>query len=165
MPESYWLSACTSAVDRPKGTLTIAIGSIVVSCPGVKIMCPCCAALVFSRHFLRLTIHQSTACFLCVVASGCMLWRWWRLDDYDRGRIWKHYGWFCGLMCFGSCAGTVSYAAISSFFDNYYKSFTDEDYNADNYYVYSRVSFVPQLPYNCSAFLYARFYFFTATVT
>jgi hypothetical protein len=82
-----------------------------------------------------------------------MLWRWWRLDDYDRGRIWKHYGWFCGLMCFGSCAGTVSYAAISSFFDNYYKSFTDGDYNSDNYYVYSRVSFVLQLPYNTTAVL------------
>ena len=114
----------------------------------VKSLCPCCSALVLCTCALRLTIQQSTACLLCAVASGCMLRRWWRLDDYDRSRIWKHYGWFCGLMCFGSCAGTVAYAAISSFFDNYYKSFTDGDYTSDNYSVYSRVSFVLQTPYN-----------------
>jgi hypothetical protein len=99
-------------------------------------------------------ILQSAACLLCAVASGYMLRRWRRLDDYDRGRIWKHYGLFCGLMCFGSCAGAVAYAAMYSFLDGFYQSFTTvsdatisyiEKYN---YGAYARVRF----PLNCVIF-------------
>jgi hypothetical protein len=74
-----------------------------------------------------------------------MLTQWWRLDDYDRARIWKHYGLFCGLMCFGSCTGAVSYVTVGLYLDNFYKSFTDGDYN---YSPYSQVRFVLQLLYN-----------------
>ncbi len=98
----------------------------------------CCAAFCFHRCMVCVMLIQSAACLICAVASGYMLRRWWRLDDYDRARIWKHYGLFCGLMCFGSCAGAVSYAAISFYFDGYYKSFTGGAYN---YSFYSRVSF------------------------
>ena len=73
-----------------------------------------------------------------------MLRRWWRLDDYDRARIWTHYGLFCGLMCFGSCAGAVSYAAVSFYLDNYYKSFTYGDPPVYDYSFYSRVRFALQ---------------------
>jgi len=94
------------------------------------------------------TLQQSAACLICAVASGYMLRRWWRLDDYDRARIWKHYGLFCGLMCFGSCAGAVSYAGLFLYLDNYYKSFTDGVYD---YSFYSRVRFALRLLYNCGA--------------
>jgi hypothetical protein len=98
---------------------------------------------------MRVMILQSAACLLCAVASGYMLRRWWCLDDYDRGRIWKHYGLFCGLMCCGSCAGAVSYLAGSLYFDSYHKSFiTDGVYD---YSVYSLVRFALQLLCNCGA--------------
>ena len=97
---------------------------------------------------MRVMILQSAACLLCAVASGYMLRRWRRLDDYDRGRIWKHYGLFCGLMCFGSCAGAVAYAAASLYFNSYYKSLTVGVYD---YSVYSLVRFALQLLCNSGA--------------
>jgi hypothetical protein len=104
----------------------------------VPVLQHCCAAFCFHRCMVCVMLLQSAACLICAVASGSMLRRWWRLDDYDRARIWKHYGLFCGLMCFGSCAGAVSYAALSFCFDGYYKSLTGGTYN---YSFYSRVSF------------------------
>jgi hypothetical protein len=98
-------------------------------------------------------ILQSTACLLCAVASGYMLRRWWRLDDYDRGRIWKRYGLFCGLMCFGSCAGAVAYPAVALFYDSYSKSFITDLFGDGvyDYSVYSLVRFALQLFCNCGA--------------
>jgi hypothetical protein len=40
-----------------------------------------------------------------------MFWLWRKLDDADRCRVWKYYGWFSGLMCLGCLTGLVSYAA------------------------------------------------------
>ena len=40
-----------------------------------------------------------------------MLYRWRRLDDDDRLRVWRLYGWFCFLMLCGSCFGAVTWAA------------------------------------------------------
>jgi hypothetical protein len=128
MPESFWHKACTDAVARQKEHVAITLGSVLVSCVSVLQKC-----------LLRVMLQQSTACLICTVASGYMLRRWWRLDDYDRARIWKHYGMFSGLMCFGSCAGAVSYAAICLFFDSFYKSFTDGEFD---YSVYPLVRFV-----------------------
>ena len=95
-------------------------------------------------------VRQGAAFALCAVASGYMLRRWWRLDDYDRARIWTHYGLFCGLMCFGSCAGAVSYAALSFCIDSYLKSYSLID-GVYDYSFYSRVRFALQLLYNCGA--------------
>jgi hypothetical protein len=102
---------------------------------------------------MRVMILQSAACLLCAVASGCMLRRWWRLDDYDRGRIWKHYGLFCGLMCCGSCTGAVTYAAFFLCFNSYDKSFITDPFGdaVYDYSVYSLVRFALQLLCNCGA--------------
>jgi hypothetical protein len=40
-----------------------------------------------------------------------MFFRWWRLGDEDRGKVWLLYGWFSGLMMCGSCVGAVTWAA------------------------------------------------------
>jgi hypothetical protein len=48
------------------------------------------------------------------------LWR--RLDEYDRGRVWKHYGWFSGLMSIGCCAGAASFGAWLGWLREYYAS-------------------------------------------
>ena len=40
-----------------------------------------------------------------------MFFRWWRLDEDDKQRVWLLYGWFTALVCFGSCFGAVAAAA------------------------------------------------------
>jgi hypothetical protein len=40
-----------------------------------------------------------------------MFYRWRRMKEEDRRRVWWLYGWFTALMACGSCVGTVSWAA------------------------------------------------------
>jgi hypothetical protein len=40
-----------------------------------------------------------------------MFYRWRRIEEEDRGRVWRLYGWFTGLMACGSCVGVVTWAA------------------------------------------------------
>ena len=40
-----------------------------------------------------------------------MLYRWRRMEEEDRGRVWRLYGWFTALMACGSCVGAVAWAA------------------------------------------------------
>ena len=40
-----------------------------------------------------------------------MFYRWWRMEEEDRGRVWRLYGWYSGLMACGSCVGAVAWAA------------------------------------------------------
>jgi hypothetical protein len=72
-----------------------------------------------SRSFM---LRQSVTFVICIAASGRMLLQWRRLDDYDRARVWKHYGSFCGLMCCGSCVGALCYAAHAQYLANFYLS-------------------------------------------
>jgi hypothetical protein len=60
--------------------------------------------------------------FFCVsaLAGGTMFYRWRRMEEEDRARVWRLYGWVSGLMAFGSCVGAVAWAArmmqlVSSF--------------------------------------------------
>jgi hypothetical protein len=39
-----------------------------------------------------------------------MFYRRWRLNDDERARVWKHYGWYTGLMTLGSIFGTLTWA-------------------------------------------------------
>jgi hypothetical protein len=52
-----------------------------------------------------------------------MFYRWWRMEEDDRGRVWRLYGWFTALMACGNCAGAVAWSAriinIVSFFKSY----------------------------------------------
>jgi len=45
------------------------------------------------------------------VAGGTMFYLWRRMEEEDRGRVWRLYGWFSGLMACGSCVGAVAWAA------------------------------------------------------
>ena len=40
-----------------------------------------------------------------------MFYRWQRMEEEDRGRVWRLYGWFTALMTCGSCFGAVAWAA------------------------------------------------------
>ena len=40
-----------------------------------------------------------------------MYFRWWRMEEEYRLRVWLLYGWFTLLMCGGSCFGTIAAAA------------------------------------------------------
>jgi hypothetical protein len=58
---------------------------------------------------------QVAAFTVCALASGCMLYRWWKLGEESRKRVWRLYGWFCGLMCMGSCCGVIAWLAYMKY--------------------------------------------------
>ena len=66
--------------------------------------------------------RQSAACVLCAAASGLTLKRWLLLSDDDKLIVWRHYGWFSGLMCFGCCMGAVSFSAWAQWLSGIYFS-------------------------------------------
>jgi hypothetical protein len=60
---------------------------------------------------LRLKTFFAQIVAYCVSAllSGAMFLMWRRMDEDDRQRLWRLYGWFCGLMFCGSCFGAVTW--------------------------------------------------------
>jgi hypothetical protein len=53
-----------------------------------------------------------------------MFYRWRRMEEEDRGRVWRLYGWFTALIAFGSCFGAVAWAAYMMGFANGFKAIT-----------------------------------------
>jgi hypothetical protein len=53
-----------------------------------------------------------------------MFYRWWRMEEEDRGRVWRLYGWFTALMACGSCVGAVTWAAMMMQLTNSFKANT-----------------------------------------
>ena len=49
------------------------------------------------------------------------------MEEEDRGRVWRLYGWFTALMACGSCFGAVAWAARMIFLVNFFKGNTSED--------------------------------------
>ena len=56
-----------------------------------------------------------------------MFYRWRRMEEEDRGRVWRLYGWFTALMACGSCFGAVAWAAKMMTLVNGFKGNTSED--------------------------------------
>jgi hypothetical protein len=56
-------------------------------------------------------ILQVVAYCFSFFAAGTMFYLWWRLDSYDRQRVWPLYGWFSSLMMCGSCVGVLTWLA------------------------------------------------------
>jgi hypothetical protein len=56
-----------------------------------------------------------------------MFYLWRRMEDQDRGRVWRLYGWFTSLMACGSCVGAVSWAAYMIFLVNGFKATLDQN--------------------------------------
>ena len=46
---------------------------------------------------------------MSALAGGTMFYRWLRLAEDDRRRLWLLYGWYSGLMVCGSCVGVVTW--------------------------------------------------------
>jgi hypothetical protein len=113
---SFWSNACNYATGKPLQTL---LDAVYASCSLTVTRSPAavCAAEIFDcmiccRVFIRVTAATQIALF-CVsaVAGGVMFYRWRRIGEEDRGRVWRLYGWFSGLMACGSCVGAVAWAA------------------------------------------------------
>jgi hypothetical protein len=51
-----------------------------------------------------------------------MFYRWRRMQEEDRGRVWRLYGWFTALMACGSCIGAVSWAAQMLLLINFFQA-------------------------------------------
>jgi hypothetical protein len=49
-----------------------------------------------------------------------MLYRWFKIGEDSRRTVWQLYGWYTGLMLFGSCAGAVTWAAWMQVLQNNY---------------------------------------------
>ena len=139
--------ACNAAVSRPVEELktsTIAFCAILVR-PQYICVNPS-HGKVNDRHLPAMNIvvlspdsdnppfhlvlipPQTFAFVVCAAASGRMFWHWKRLDGPDRDSVWKHYGWFCGLMCSGCCVGAISYLAWAMFLVNYYATREDTSF-------------------------------------
>jgi hypothetical protein len=56
-----------------------------------------------------------------------MFYRWRRMDEVDRGRVWRLYGWFTALMTCGSCVGAVAWAARMMHLVNGFKAYDSPD--------------------------------------
>jgi hypothetical protein len=56
-----------------------------------------------------------------------MFYRWWRMEEEDRGRVWRLYVWFTALMACGSCVGAVAWAAWMMGLVNGFKGNASED--------------------------------------
>ena len=56
-----------------------------------------------------------------------MFYRWRRMEEEDRGRVWRLYGWFTALMACGSCVGAVAWAAYMMSLVNFLKGTASED--------------------------------------
>ncbi len=54
-------------------------------------------------------------------AGGTMFYRWRRMGEEHRGRVWWLYGWFTALMACGSCVGAVAWVARMMYFVNAFK--------------------------------------------
>jgi hypothetical protein len=53
-----------------------------------------------------------------------MFYRWRRMEEEDRGCVWRLYGWFTALMACGSCVGAVAWAAWMMLSANSFKGST-----------------------------------------
>jgi hypothetical protein len=101
---TFWSSACLHAKEAPmRSLLHDAYASY-----GVTVRCACCAICAEISSF-----DAAQIALFCVsaVAGGVMFYRWRRMEEEDRRRVWRLYGWFTALMACGSCVGAVAWAA------------------------------------------------------
>ena len=87
---------------------------------------------VGSWQFSLTLTSQVAAFFVNAVTSGYFFVRWWRLPSSLKQRIWNLYGWFAGLMCSGSCFGTLYGASLTEFQTFFFLSGFDPDSFAVN---------------------------------
>ncbi len=59
---------------------------------------------------------------MSAVAGGVMAHLWRHMGEEGRQRVWRLYGWFCGLLVCGSCFGAVTWGARMMNLVNFFKS-------------------------------------------
>jgi hypothetical protein len=59
-----------------------------------------------------------------------MFYRWRRMEEEDRGRVWRLYGWYSGLMACGSCFGAVTWAALMMHLVNLFEAHHEPSHSA-----------------------------------
>ena len=64
---------------------------------------------------------------MSAVAGGVMFYRWRRMEEEDRGRVWRLYGWFTALMACGSCVGAMAWVARMMSLVNFFNANTSAD--------------------------------------
>jgi hypothetical protein len=78
---------------------------------------------------------QIAAYSVCALAGGTMFVLWRRVEDDDRRRIWRLYGWFSGLLLCGSCFGIASWSAWTNYvllfyeYQNIFKTYVPTPYD------------------------------------
>jgi hypothetical protein len=70
-----------------------------------------CRRVTFCWLHLPVTFLQIIVYCASALASGALFYRWLRIGEAERQGVWSLYGWFSGLMFFGSCFGVVTWAA------------------------------------------------------
>ena len=84
-----------------------------------------------------------------------MFYRWRRMEEEDRGRVWRLYGWFAALMACGSCVGAVTWAAMMMQLTNGFEGIASEDmaqltsYVALNYSWYAAFTVTYAIEFLC----------------
>jgi len=71
--------------------------------------------------------------FIGAIASGIMFFFWSRLNDVEKKRVWRPYGWFAGLIFVGSIFGIVAESVGIKYAQNLVEVFTSRNL-AERYY-------------------------------
>lgn len=66
-----------------------------------------------------------------------MLWRWRRINQENRQQLWRLYGYFTAITCFGSCAGAASWAANNQLLAMYFARIDSGVKNSDTYHMHA----------------------------
>ena len=88
-PSSFWGRACASSSSEGADNLTNKL--------------QVCAALLI------------VAFSVSALASGWLHVKWRLLSDFAKGKVWRVYGLFTGLMCAGSVFGCITWASNMKF--------------------------------------------------
>jgi hypothetical protein len=88
-PPAKWGIACTSSASA--GADHLVDKSVI------------CAAILISAFCIS------------ALASGFLHVKWWLMNDAAKGKVWRMYGPFTGLMCIGSVFGCVAWSANMRF--------------------------------------------------
>jgi hypothetical protein len=66
-------------------------------------------SLLWQTLFFEARVPQVAAYCVSALAGGTAFFLWWRIEEQERRRVWRLYGWFSGLMLVGSCFGIATW--------------------------------------------------------
>jgi hypothetical protein len=132
--ESFWSSACQHATSRTleaklqilyssSGATVSRKGDVIAvllrSCGGPAALVTVCFICVYLSELFA---EQISAYCVSGLVGGTMFYLWQRMEAEERGRVWRLYGWFSGLIACGSCVGVVAWTARMMILENFFKA-------------------------------------------